>query len=195
MSKDSEIIIDFEPISRRLYYKRKESIYQLLVGSGIRIRSLCGGLGTCGKCKLIIQQGNQHFNPITNSEKNLLTREEISENFRLACQCHITEDQIDLIKSKPEPQIRVFLPQEILIEDFKILTAGLNKGINLNPNVKKIFIEVDKPNLKKPTPDLESIISALLSKSEIYKNQIKPSFEYETLKKFLINNFTDCIML
>ncbi|MFX0047140.1 MAG: ASKHA domain-containing protein [Candidatus Hermodarchaeota archaeon] len=183
MSDNSKIIIDFEPISRRLYYKKNNSIYQLLVNSGIRIRSLCGGLGTCGKCKLLIQQGNRYINPLTDSEMSLLTKEEISENRRLACQCYISRDQINFRKKHPEPQIRVFLPQEMLIEDFKILTSGLNKGINLNPNVKKVFIEVNKPNLEDSTPDLERIISALKSKTEIYKDHLDPLIEFDTLKK------------
>jgi len=183
MSNNSPIIIDFEPISRRLHYKENVNFYQLLVNSGIRIRSLCGGIGACGKCKLLVQQGNKYLNSPTESEKELLAKEEIGENFRLACQCYIVEDQIDLIKKHPQPQIRVFLPQEFLIEDFKILTSGLNKGINLNPNVKKVYIEVNKPNLKNPIPDLERLVKSFLSTTEINKDQLEPSFEFETLKK------------
>ena len=183
MSDNSRIIIDFEPISRRLYYKKEENLYQLLVNSNIRVRSQCGGFGTCGKCKLLIQHGLKYLNPPTDSEKKILSKEEIAENFRLACQCYIDEDQIDLLRKVPQPQIRVFLPQEFLIEDFKILTSGLNKGVNLNPNVKKIFIEVVKPNLKTPIPDLERIVLALSSTTEIKKDHIEPSIEFESLKK------------
>jgi len=183
MNNNSSILIDFEPISRRLHNIKNENFYQLLINSGIRVRSLCGGLGTCGKCKVLVQEGNKYLNPPTDSEKKLLTKEEINENFRLACQCYIVEDQIDLIKKHPQPQIRVFLPQELLVEDFKILTSGLNKGVNLNPNVKKVFIEVDKPNLKTPIPDLERILYALSTTSVTNKNQFEPSIEFETLKK------------
>ncbi|MHA1460529.1 MAG: ASKHA domain-containing protein, partial [Promethearchaeota archaeon] len=160
-----------------------ENFYQLLVNSGIRVRSLCGGFGSCGKCKILVQQGNEYLSPPTDSEKALLSKEEIRGNFRLACQCKIVEKQINLIESYPQPQIRVFLPQEILIEDFKILTSGINKGVNLNPNVKKIFIEVNKPSLENPIPDLERILDSLLSKNEFNEEQFKSSFEIETLKK------------
>ncbi|MCK4382509.1 MAG: 2Fe-2S iron-sulfur cluster binding domain-containing protein, partial [Candidatus Lokiarchaeota archaeon] len=183
MNNNSIVIIDFEPISRRLYYKKNENFYQLLVNSGIQIRSLCGGFGSCGKCKILVQQGNEYLIPPTESEKNFLSKEEIHGNFRLACQCKIDEKQIDIIESCPQPQIRVFLPQEILVEDFKILTSGINKGVNLNPNVKKIFIEVNKPSLENPIPDLERILYSLLSKNEYTEDQFKPSFEIETLKK------------
>jgi len=183
MNNNSRVIIDFEPISRRLYYKKNENFYQLLVNSGIRVRSLCGGFGSCGKCKILVQQGNEYLSPPIDSEKALLSKEEIRGNFRLACQCKIVEKQINLIESYPQPQIRVFLPQEILIEDFKILTSGINKGVNLNPNVKKIFIEVNKPSLENPIPDLERILDSLLSKNEFNEEQFKSSFEIETLKK------------
>jgi len=180
MNNNSIVIIDFEPISRRLYYKKNENFYQLLVDSGIRVRSLCGGFGSCGKCKILVQQGHEYLIPPTDSEKNFLSKDEIHGNFRLACQCKIAETQINLIESYPQPQIRVFLPQDTLIEDFKILTSGINKGVNLSPNVKKIFIEVNKPSLENPIPDLERISYSLLSKNEFNENQFKPSFEIET---------------
>jgi len=183
MNNNSRVIIDFEPISRRLYYKKDENFYQLLVDSGIRVRSLCGGFGSCGKCKVLVQQGNEYLFPPTDSEKNFLSKEEIRGNFRLACQCKINEKQINLIESYPQPQIRVFLPQEILIEDFKILTSGTNKGVNLHPNVKKVFIEVNKPSLEKPIPDIERIVYSLLSKKEYSEDPFKLLFEIETLRK------------
>ncbi len=183
MNNNSRVIIDFEPISRRLYYKKDENFYQLLVDSGIRVRSLCGGFGSCGKCKVLVQQGNEYLFPPTDSEKNFLSKEEIRGNFRLACQCKINEKQINLIESYPQPQIRVFLPQEILIEDFKILTSGTNKGVNLHPNVKKVFIEVNKPSLEKPIPDIERIVYSLLSKKEYSEDPFKFLFEIETLRK------------
>ncbi|MFX0074376.1 MAG: ASKHA domain-containing protein [Candidatus Hermodarchaeota archaeon] len=183
MNEELRIVIDFEPISRRLFYIKERNLYQLLVNSGIRIRSFCGGLGTCGKCKLLIQQGNKYLNPPTHSEKKLLTEEEISNNYRLACQCYITEDQINIIGKESQPQIRAFLPQEVLIEDFKILTSGVNKGINLEPNVKKIYLEVDKPTLENPIADLERIVAALPTSQEFTKVQKDLSFEFDALQK------------
>ena len=106
-----KITIDFEPISRRLYYARDENIYQLLINSGIRVRSLCGGLGTCGKCKIMVQKGNKYLNSPTDSEKAVLTPAEINESWRLACQSRIAENQIPLLETLQPPQIRIFLPQ------------------------------------------------------------------------------------
>ena len=183
MDEEHVVVVDFEPISRRLFYRKEDNLYQLMVNSGIRIRSICGGLGTCGKCKLLVQDGNKFLNPPSQSEKKLLTNEEISNNFRLACQCNIAEDKFDLIEKESQPQIRAFLPQEMIIEDFKILTSGLNKGINLNPNIKKFYLKVDKPIIENPIADLERIVAALPSSMEHKKNQKDLLFEFDALQK------------
>ncbi len=178
-----KITIDFEPISRRLYYAKDENLYKLLINSGIRVRSLCGGLGTCGKCKIMVQKGNKYLNSLTDSEKTFLTTAELNESWRLACQCRIAENQIPLLETLQPPQIRIFLPQELLVEDFKILTSGINNGVSLNPNVKKVFVEVNKPNLDDPVPDLERVLISLSSKSSI-KNDINSLLvEFEAIKK------------
>ena len=51
-TKEKNVIVDFEPLSRRALILPDKNMYELLINSGIFIRSLCGGLGTCGKCRL-----------------------------------------------------------------------------------------------------------------------------------------------
>jgi len=162
-SNNYQITIDIEPISRRLFYTENETLYELLVNSGIHVRSLCGGKGTCGKCKILIQEGMNFLNPPTNSEMKHLTQSEIRENWRMACQCRVENTQIQSVLSHRSPQLRIFLPKDLLGEDFKILTSGQSKKINLNPNVKKFFVEINKPNLENPVPDTERILSSLSS--------------------------------
>ena len=178
-----QITIDIEPISRRLFYTEDETFYELLSNSGIRIRSLCGGKGTCGKCKILIQEGNNFLNHPTNAEMKYLTQSEIRENWRLACQCRIEKTQIQSVKTHRPPQLRIFLPKDIIGEDFKILTSGKSKNINLNPNVRKIFVEITKPNLENPVPDIERILLSLSSikdKKGIFSDA---SFEIDTIRK------------
>ena len=58
---NEKIIIDFEPISRRVYLFEDKSIYEILIKIGIPIRSLCGGSGKCGKCKILFQKGQKYL--------------------------------------------------------------------------------------------------------------------------------------
>jgi uncharacterized 2Fe-2S/4Fe-4S cluster protein (DUF4445 family) len=175
--KDRKIILDFEPISRRILYADDLSIYDALAHAGVRISSLCGGKGTCGKCKVLIQKGSQHLKDPSNSELEKLTKDEIENGWRLACQVKL--DPIKIEKSRSDPvEIRIFLPDEILIEDFKILTSGVEKRIELLPNIKKFHLNVKKPSLNDPIPDFERILGS-------YQSMVRTpiQIEYDVLKR------------
>ena len=106
-------------------------IYDLLLKLNLPIRSICGGLGTCGKCKVLIQKGSEYLNQITNAEKKFLSNEDLESGYRLACQTKINDKYIDMLQELKPPQFRIFLPSELLFEDFNILTTGINKEVKL----------------------------------------------------------------
>ncbi|MFW9824512.1 MAG: ASKHA domain-containing protein [Candidatus Thorarchaeota archaeon] len=160
---NKKIVIDFEPISRRVVVKSDLSIYDLLSELSIPIRSICGGAGTCGKCKLLIQKGKEYLISPSDSEKKILEEIEIEEGWRLACQVRIDVKQHSFLESMTPPQFRIFLPNELILEDFKILTTGISKHVNLNPMVKKYFLEVEKPSLEDPDADFQRIVAKLRS--------------------------------
>ena len=171
---NEKIIIDFEPISRRVYLFEDKSIYEILIKIGVPIRSLCGGSGKCGKCKILFQKGQNYLNSPTESEKDFINNDDIKKGWRLACQSRIDKAHIQTLeKEKNSPQFRIYLPDELVLEDFKILTSGISKEVKLNPNIKKLYIEVDKPTLEKPVPDIERIIASIISIDEnIEKNDL-----------------------
>jgi uncharacterized 2Fe-2S/4Fe-4S cluster protein (DUF4445 family) len=166
MGDKNSIIIDFEPISRRVYYIPKKTIYDLLAKINVQIRSFCGGVGTCGKCKIIVQKGIEYLSQSTENEKNFLTREKFEKGWRLSCQTCVNEKFINNLERSVPPQFRIFLPEELLLEDLKILTSGINKGVEFNPAIKKLYVEIEKPSLEKPIPDLERIMTSI--KTPIY---------------------------
>ncbi|MBL7067954.1 MAG: DUF4445 domain-containing protein [Candidatus Marinimicrobia bacterium] len=48
----------------------------------------CGGDGTCGKCKVRVIDGDL---PINDIQRRYFSREELSNGWRLACQCYVKE--------------------------------------------------------------------------------------------------------
>ncbi len=71
-----------------------------------------------------------------------------------------------------KPQIRIFLPSQFLLEDFKILTTGLSEGTNLKPAIKKVYLEIKEPSLNYQKADFERIEAELIShiKKKVKKN-------------------------
>ncbi len=47
----------FDPINREVKAQRGDVLLDIMREAGIRIESLCGGKGQCGKCKVILERG------------------------------------------------------------------------------------------------------------------------------------------
>ncbi|TFF88278.1 MAG: DUF4445 domain-containing protein, partial [Promethearchaeota archaeon] len=174
LGENKDIIIDFEPISRRVTLNSSldRTLYDILTDIEVKIRSECGGVGTCGKCQLKIQQGKQYLNKLSDSEKQLLSKNQIENDFRLACQTKINKQlQQEILHERP-PQIKIYLPESLLIEDFTILTSGIGKGVDLKPAVKKILLDIGKPSLENPVADLERVLEVLSEKEKLLNSKI-----------------------
>jgi uncharacterized 2Fe-2S/4Fe-4S cluster protein (DUF4445 family) len=53
------------------------------------------------------------------------------------------------------------LPNDLVLEDFKILTSGIDRETLLNPAIKKLYLQVKKPTLEEPISDFERLLSAI----------------------------------
>jgi len=179
--KSKNIVIDFEPISRRVLLTSDISVYDLLSELSIPIRSICGGVGTCGKCKIFIQKGKEYLTPPSDAEKNFVDQEELKEGWRLACQSRIDMKKLQFLEKETAPHFRIFLPNELILEDFNILTSGMNKEVRLDPMVKKYYIEVNKPSLKDPKADFERIINKLRSMDKDLRNLNQINIDFNLL--------------
>ncbi|MFX1375605.1 MAG: ASKHA domain-containing protein [Promethearchaeota archaeon] len=168
---NKNIIIDFEPISRRVLLSSIKPLYELIIELSISIRSICGGLGTCGKCRLLIQKGKQFFIQPTSVEKKFINQDDLEMGWRLACQARIDEKKIQLVEEREAPQFRIFLPNELILEDFNILTGGIEKRVKLVPAIKKYFIEIDDASLKEPQADFERIVEKLIPMSQAFRKE------------------------
>ncbi|MFW2390696.1 MAG: NADH:ubiquinone reductase (Na(+)-transporting) subunit F, partial [Polyangiales bacterium] len=69
-----------------------------LAGSDLYLPAGCGGKGTCGQCRVKVLEGG---GPLLPTEESMVSRNEASQNVRLACQVAVRED------------IRVQIPEEV----------------------------------------------------------------------------------
>jgi uncharacterized 2Fe-2S/4Fe-4S cluster protein (DUF4445 family) len=110
------------------------TILELAQMEGVRINAECGGTGTCGKCVVRIEKGEENLSPQTHFEK----RFPLKEKERFACQARIVRDVSDMV---------------VYIKDFgeyDILKYGMERDIPVSPlytrqgdKVFKNGIEVD----------------------------------------------------
>ena len=64
-------------------------LLSVLADGGLAIPSACGGAGTCGQCRVQVMEGRT---PALQIETALLSRRDIADGFRLACQTTLRDD-------------------------------------------------------------------------------------------------------
>lgn len=172
-----QVNVIFQPTGYRGKICSGKTILEACQKFGINLESPCGGNGTCGKCKVKLEKilcnkesdfSNSSISPITEKEREILTKEEQLQNFRLACCTKITEDMV------------IFVPEKSEKGKQRILETSGSKLFHLNPGVKKYYIELKSPTLEDCRDDFTRVKDALLHK---YRNLEKHiSMDYKVMQ-------------
>ena len=92
---------------------------------GIYLPSACGGGGTCGECKCIVESGG---GDILATEKGKLTRKQVRENFRLSCQVPVKGD------------MKIQVPPEVF--EIKKWECTVKSNHNVATFIKELILEL-----------------------------------------------------
>jgi uncharacterized 2Fe-2S/4Fe-4S cluster protein (DUF4445 family) len=77
--------ITFEPAGLKVPLDEAKTLQELGTAHRIDIRADCGGIGVCGKCRVVVHP-KAHFSAPTDAELDVLTPDQIINGYRLACQ-------------------------------------------------------------------------------------------------------------
>ncbi|MGE5351051.1 MAG: ASKHA domain-containing protein [Acidobacteriota bacterium] len=122
--------VTFLPGKKSGYFYEGTTLRDAALELGLVIESSCGGMGTCGECKVVVSEG---LNAPASSDEEYLSPQELKEGFRLSCQNIITED------------VTCMVPEESQTFDLRIMTESKTGGFPLNPGLKKILLELPEP--------------------------------------------------
>ena len=128
------VVVEFQPEGKRVQVKKGTTILEAARLGGVKIRSVCGGLGTCGKCKVVVEQGDMVER--SGLHKKFIDDEEVAKGFHLACQTEILNDA------------RVTVPPESRIEGQQILASALLSRVEFDPCNVKRFLSVGSAELE-----------------------------------------------
>jgi len=107
--------VTFQPYNITIEVEDGENLLRVALNAGVHINASCGGEGVCGKCRVILEEGQLEC-----PETSLLTRDEWKLGYRQACQCRVVSD------------IVVRIPPESLL-DKKTITRR-RTGVSLRPS-------------------------------------------------------------
>ncbi len=179
MSKDeNDPYVVFTPSGKRGHIPAGTSLLDAARQLGVDLDSVCGGRGICGRCQIVLAQGEFAKHSITSSEKNLSPFSAVEKRYaekrtlqtgrRLGCSTLIQGDVV--IDVPPESQrYRQLVRKQADARD-----------IEVDPLVRLCFVEVEQPDMVKPRSDLERLLDGLEQQwdaSASYDSALLPSLQ------------------
>ncbi len=139
--------VDFEPIGKRVEVTSGIHLLEAARQAGVGLASVCGGEGTCGRCRLVIMAGT--VSPPVEADRRFLTQLELEAGHRLGCRAHIQSD------------VKVQVPKASLVTDQRLQVGGLARQLAIESAVRACEVEVAAPTLRDLRSDLDRVSEAL----------------------------------
>jgi uncharacterized 2Fe-2S/4Fe-4S cluster protein (DUF4445 family) len=126
---------------------------------GVDIDSVCGGRGICGRCQILLSEGEfakhgvtsraSHLSPFSDVERVYTAANGLEEGRRLSCSTQVRGDVV--IDVPPDSQVH----RQVVRKRVEVHT------IELDPVVRLHYVEVQQPNMNDPAGDLQRVQEAL----------------------------------
>ncbi len=150
--------ITFKPYELTLEVPPGENLLKAALEAGVHINASCGGSGVCGKCRILLEEGD-----LDCAVETLLSPEEWRLGYRQACQCHVRGDVVVRIPPESLLDRKTILrrrPQVALRPSPLDLAALKEEGL-YNPAFQKKFLQLPPPSLIDNVCDLVRLETGL----------------------------------
>ena len=170
--------VTFLPSNRQVLIERGENLLRVAMNADIHINASCGGSGTCGKCRVVLEEGT-----VEERAHKQLTDAERQQGYVLACHCQVVGD------------VTVRVPLEAQLGDRRVLDRAVaapavgttlsahewEKRLphwSLDPPAQKVFLAPGEPTLQDAAPDADRV------RRELSRLTGEPTvgFEFSALK-------------
>ncbi|MBE1295235.1 MAG: DUF4445 domain-containing protein [Rhodobacteraceae bacterium] len=136
---------------------------------GVDLDSVCGGRGICSKCQITPSYGEFSKFGVTVEEDALSPWNKVEQRYkdkrglldgrRLGCQAQIEGDVV------------IDVPPESQVHRQVVRKRAEARDIVMNPSTRLFYVEVEEPDMHKPSGDLERLVEALRVQWEIENAQ------------------------
>ncbi|MGC9523125.1 MAG: ASKHA domain-containing protein [Anaerolineae bacterium] len=147
VDSEAQFSVDLEPIGRRAVISAEMTLLEAAQLAGVEIAAVCGGVGSCGKCRVQCIEGQ--LTPPSTDEKQLFSDTELAAGYRLACQ------------ARPLSDVKVHIPPDSLSAPQRLQVEGLETEITPDPVVERVDVSLDPPTLEDLRADTVRLTDAL----------------------------------
>lgn len=139
--------VDLEPVGRRGKVSPGTTLLAAAQEMGVDIAAVCGGVGSCGKCRVQVIAGE--LTPPTESEERFFNEDEIAAGYRLACQ------------AIPLSDVKIHIPQDSLSTSQRLQLEGQETEVPPEPAVQGVDLTLTPPTLDDLRADSVRLVETL----------------------------------
>ena len=154
-----EALVVFTPSGRRGRFPVGTPVLQAARSLGVDIDSVCGGRGICGRCQVLVSEGDFAKHGVKSRAANLTPFGAVEEEYcktqvmeagrRLSCSTQVLGDVVIDVPSGSQVHRQV------------VRKAAEAHDIELDPVIRLHFVEVQQPDMHDPSGDLRRLEDAL----------------------------------
>ena len=157
MSSDPLVI--FTPSGKRGNFPVGTPVLTAARQLGVDLDSVCGGRGICSKCQITPSYGEFSKHGVTVEDNALSEWNKVEQRYkdkrglidgrRLGCQATVQGDVV------------IDVPPESQVHRQVVRKRAEARDITMNPSTRLFYVEVEEPDMHKPSGDMERLIEAL----------------------------------
>jgi uncharacterized 2Fe-2S/4Fe-4S cluster protein (DUF4445 family) len=159
IESSQDALVVFTPSGRRGRFAKGTSILNAARSLGVDLDSVCGGRGICGRCQILLSEGEfpkhgitsraENLTPFSQTEREYRQKNPLKDRRRLGC-CALLEGDA-VIDVPPDSQVhRQVVRKRAEVHD-----------IEVDPAVRIYYVEVQEPDLHDPAGDVRRLQEAL----------------------------------
>jgi len=156
-SKDPLVV--FMPSGKRGRFPVGTQLLQAARSLGVDVDSVCGGRALCGRCQVLVMEGDfpkhgvtssaSHLTPVSEAEQSFARRRPLPAGHRLSCSSRIEGDLV------------IDVPPASQVHRQVVRKAADARPITLDPVVHLHYVEVRQPDMHDPAGDLQRLLESL----------------------------------
>ncbi|WP_005615515.1 ASKHA domain-containing protein [Tritonibacter mobilis] len=157
MSNDPLVV--FTPSGKRGRFPVGTPVLTAARQLGVDLDSVCGGRGICSKCQITPSYGEFSKHGVTVADDALSEWNKVEQRYkdkrglidgrRLGCQAKIEKDVV------------IDVPPESQVHKQVVRKRAEARDIVMNASIRLFYVEVEEPDMHKPSGDLERLCEAL----------------------------------
>jgi uncharacterized 2Fe-2S/4Fe-4S cluster protein (DUF4445 family) len=154
-----DALIVFTPSGRRGRFPLGTPVLQAARSLGVDIDSVCGGRGLCGRCQVLVSEGEfakhgvrstaDNLSPFSAVEQSYCEHASLEAGRRLSCSALLQGDVV------------IDVPATSQVHRQVVRKEAEARDIELDPSIRLHFVEVQEPDMHDPSGDLRRLEDAL----------------------------------